>query len=248
MRLLYQTNEGFSQSFENIAQGIVIDDEKDEDKCRQARELLGFDRDYPYDTEVVDKFNDMACGEDFTTYDHWQSHCQHHRHLMKLNLKPRSMTMNCMMNHFSPNLFQSNFSSHITFRYPDDPELTFEKLRPRTFEVPELYTTGKKGWNVIQNMKYSKIVIDDVAKYAKIFYELAKEEKTSACTMAPELMCIPVFMGNGGCMNYPAKVICNAAGFLIVRAAWFLWQASEVAAEILDHTIFHVSMIKPSTD
>jgi hypothetical protein len=66
----YQIHEGFSQSFENFAQGIVIDDETDEDQCRQSRELLGFDRDYPYDTEVVDEFNDMACGYDFTAYDH----------------------------------------------------------------------------------------------------------------------------------------------------------------------------------
>jgi hypothetical protein len=66
----YQIHEGFSQSFENIAQGIVIDDETDEDQCRQSRELLGSDRDYPYDTEVVDKFKDMACGLEFDTYDH----------------------------------------------------------------------------------------------------------------------------------------------------------------------------------
>jgi hypothetical protein len=121
-------------------------------------------------------------------------------------------------------------------------------LNSRTFEVPELYSTGKKGWDEIRNMKYSKIVLDDVAKYAKISYEYVKEGKISSCNLIPGLVCSPVVGGTGGCMNYPAKLICNKAGFLIVTAAWLLWQASELAAEILDHAIFHVSMIKPSTD
>jgi hypothetical protein len=66
----YTLNEGFSPSFEDFARGLVINDESDEDQCRKARELLGFDRDYPYDTEVRDRFNDKACGIDYTTVDH----------------------------------------------------------------------------------------------------------------------------------------------------------------------------------
>jgi hypothetical protein len=69
-RKYYGPNPAFSNSFEDFAQGLVINDERDEDQCRNARELLGFDRDYPYDTEVRDRFNDKACGIDHTTLDH----------------------------------------------------------------------------------------------------------------------------------------------------------------------------------
>jgi hypothetical protein len=69
-RKYYGPNPAFSNSFEDFAQGLVISDERDEDQCRNARELLGFDRDYPYDTEVRDRFNDKACGIDHTTVDH----------------------------------------------------------------------------------------------------------------------------------------------------------------------------------
>jgi hypothetical protein len=66
----YTENKGFSPSFEDFARGLVIDDASDEDQCRKARELMGFDRDYPYDTEVRERFNDKACGIDHTAVDH----------------------------------------------------------------------------------------------------------------------------------------------------------------------------------
>jgi hypothetical protein len=61
---------GYGQSFEDFAQDAVINDASDKDQCRNARELLGFDRDYPYDSEVAAVFNDMACGIGFTLVDH----------------------------------------------------------------------------------------------------------------------------------------------------------------------------------
>lgn len=68
---LYPPHEGFSGSFEDFAKDLVIDDASDEDQCRNARELLGYDRDYPFDTEVRDTFNDYMCdGEVFTEADH----------------------------------------------------------------------------------------------------------------------------------------------------------------------------------
>jgi hypothetical protein len=66
----YTVNQGFSPSFEDFARDLAIDDASDEDQCRKARELLGYDRDYPYDTEVRDRFNDKACGIDHTAVDH----------------------------------------------------------------------------------------------------------------------------------------------------------------------------------
>jgi hypothetical protein len=61
---------GVFRLFEDFARGLAIDDASDEDQCRKARELLGYDRDYPYDTEVRDRFHDKACGIDHTAVDH----------------------------------------------------------------------------------------------------------------------------------------------------------------------------------
>ena len=63
-------NAAFSPSFEEFTLSLVIDDETDEEQCGDAREMLGYDRDHPHDTEVVDAFNDYACDIDFTTVDH----------------------------------------------------------------------------------------------------------------------------------------------------------------------------------
>ena len=65
----YLPNAAFSPSFEDFALTLVIGDETDEDQCGDAREMLGFERDHPHDTEVVDAFNDYACDIDFTAVD-----------------------------------------------------------------------------------------------------------------------------------------------------------------------------------
>ena len=72
----YKTNPAFSASFENFARDLVIEDPSDEDQCRQVREDLGFDKDHPFDTEVVDKFREHLCDPFFTTNDHISGHDQ----------------------------------------------------------------------------------------------------------------------------------------------------------------------------
>jgi hypothetical protein len=66
----YKTNPAFSASFEKFASNLVIHDPSDEDQCRQVREDLGFDKDHPFDTEVVDKFMEHMCDLFFTGVDH----------------------------------------------------------------------------------------------------------------------------------------------------------------------------------
>jgi hypothetical protein len=119
----YSVSEGFSPSFEDFARGLAIDDASDEDQCRKARELLGYDRDYPYDTEVRDRFNDKACGIDHTAVDH----------MIKPLAKPPSFT-------------EIEFEAP---EYPDDPELTFETLPTYSFKTVELWDEEQKkreGW------------------------------------------------------------------------------------------------------
>ena len=44
-------NPVFSQSFENFAVGLVINDPSDQEQCGNTRQGLGFDPDYEFDTD-----------------------------------------------------------------------------------------------------------------------------------------------------------------------------------------------------
>lgn len=44
--LYYKASNAFSPAFKEFSRDLIIDDEADEDQCRNARELLGFDRDH----------------------------------------------------------------------------------------------------------------------------------------------------------------------------------------------------------
>ena len=53
----YKSSPAFSASFEKFANTIAIKDASDQEQCGEAREQLGFDKDHPHDTEVVDSFH-----------------------------------------------------------------------------------------------------------------------------------------------------------------------------------------------
>jgi hypothetical protein len=57
-KVCYDSNSAFSASFEAFSRGLAIKDATDEEQCRKAREELGFDKDYPFDTEIRDNFHD----------------------------------------------------------------------------------------------------------------------------------------------------------------------------------------------
>ena len=66
----YKSNHAFSASFENFAKQLVINDAAEEDQCRNVREGLGFDKDYPFDIEVRDNFYQHQCDPFFSGIDH----------------------------------------------------------------------------------------------------------------------------------------------------------------------------------
>ena len=56
--------EVFESSTCNITSysgGFLIEDPADEDQCRNAREMLNFDRDYTIDSDVCDEFEENKC-------------------------------------------------------------------------------------------------------------------------------------------------------------------------------------------
>ena len=66
----YRVNPAFSASFDGFAKDLVVDDASDEDQCREVREALGFHKDYPFDVEVRDNFQQHQCDPFFTGVDH----------------------------------------------------------------------------------------------------------------------------------------------------------------------------------
>ena len=53
--------DGYSQSFEDFALTIVIEDATIEDQSRNARSILGYDDDYEFDTDICDEFYAQMC-------------------------------------------------------------------------------------------------------------------------------------------------------------------------------------------
>ena len=70
----YDVSSAFSPSFDNFAKELIIADASDEDQCRKVREGLGFDKDYPFDTEIRDSFYEHQCDPFFTGVDHVSKH------------------------------------------------------------------------------------------------------------------------------------------------------------------------------
>lgn len=59
----------FSKSFEEFAKGIEIDDAADEEACFNAREQLGFESDYMFDSEVCEEFHERMCDPFYDSVD-----------------------------------------------------------------------------------------------------------------------------------------------------------------------------------
>jgi hypothetical protein len=199
--------------------GLIIDDATDEDQCRNTREKLGFDRDYPFDLEVRDEYHNMMCrGVEFTAMDH-------------------------LTNGLSrPPVFEE-----VEFEapeYPDDPELTFETLPTHTFGWPEggLYYKGtKQGYDTIVDMGQSIVTLTFTAKYSAMAYEYAKDKADSACNAQPELACVAVIAGNGGCLMIPSKYACEVAKLSLTNLFFALWKIAELTVDTLEHAMYIVS-------
>ena len=61
--------EYFSASFEDFAVTLVIDNAANKDQCGAARQALGFDEDFQFDTEVCDEFKRRECDPFFDAID-----------------------------------------------------------------------------------------------------------------------------------------------------------------------------------
>jgi hypothetical protein len=213
----YNASDAYSASFDTYSLDLIIDDATDEDQCRNTREKLGFDRDYPFDMEVRDEYHDLMCqGVEFTAVDHLTSGLS------------------------EPPVFEE-----VEFEapeYPDDPELTFETLSTHTFAWPGLYSKGTmQGEDIIVNMGQSIISLSFTAKYAEMAYTYAKDKADSACNAQPSLACVAVIAGNGGCLMIPSKYACEVAKLSLTNLFFALWKIAQLAVDTLEHAFYIVS-------
>jgi hypothetical protein len=215
----YNASDAYSASFDAFSLGLIINDATDEDQCRNTREKLGFDRDYPFDLEVRDEYHDLMCqGVEFTAVDHLTSGLS------------------------EPPVFEE-----VEFEapeYPDDPELTFDTLSTHTFAWPEagLYYKGtKQGYDTIVDMGQSILTLSFTAKYAEMAYTYAKDKADSACNAQPSLACVAVIAGNGGCLIIPSKYACEVAKLSLTNLFFALWKIAELTVDTLEHAFYIVS-------
>jgi hypothetical protein len=215
----YNASDAYSASFDAFSLDLIIDDATDEDQCRNTREMLGFDRDYPFDLEVRDEYHDLMCqGVEFTAVDHLTSGLS------------------------EPPVFEE-----VEFEapeYPDDPELTFETLSTHTFAWPEdgLYSKEtRQGYDTIVRIGQSILSLGVTAKYAQMAYEFAKEKAESACNAQPDIFCVVVIAGNGGCIWIPSKSACEIAKLSLTNLLFALWKMNELAVDTLEHAKYLVS-------
>lgn len=215
----YNASAAYSASFDAFSLGLIIDDATDEDQCRNTREMLGFDRDYPFDLEVRDEYHDLMCqGVEFTAVDHLTSGLS------------------------EPPVFEE-----VEFEapeYPDDPELTFETLSTHTFAWPEgglYYKETKRGYDTIVDMGQSIVTLTFTAKYAEMAYQYAQDKADSACNAQPSLGCVAVIAGNGGCIWIPAKSACEVAKLSLTNLFFALWKIAELTVDTLEHAMYLVS-------
>jgi hypothetical protein len=123
----------------------------------------------------------------------------------------------------------------LSFRYPDDPELTFDTLSTITFLEPEL--PSESGLDiVIKAMEDAIEALEVASEILESSYELAKD-LTEKCITIPETVCVPVIMGQGGCMSLPFRAICKTVGGILVNVAFGLKELAAAALWVLEHAL-----------
>ena len=55
------------------------------------------------------------------------------------------------------------------------------------------------------------------------------------CDMIIEAICVPVVMGNGGCITLPAKTVCGAVITVLKALAYLVLFGITLAYQVVDH-------------
>jgi hypothetical protein len=129
--------------------------------------------------------------------------------------------------------------SIFAFRYPDDPELTFDTLPTITLQEPDLYSDGKSGLDVIVLMKEAieqLELVSQVTKFASEVIEIVADK----CEVIPETVCLPVVMGMGGCLYLPFRAICQVVTSVLETIALIVQEAADKALWVLENALFIV--------
>jgi len=72
-------------------------------------------------------------------------------------------------------------------------------------------------------------------KAAEFFYERIINMLDGQCDMIIEAICVPVIMGNGGCITLPAKTSCGVVITALKILAYIVLLSVTIAYQVVDH-------------
>eukprot|EP00584_Thalassiosira_punctigera_P027883 CAMPEP_0172576342 /NCGR_PEP_ID=MMETSP1067-20121228/137666_1 /TAXON_ID=265564 ORGANISM="Thalassiosira punctigera, Strain Tpunct2005C2" /NCGR_SAMPLE_ID=MMETSP1067 /ASSEMBLY_ACC=CAM_ASM_000444 /LENGTH=2652 /DNA_ID=CAMNT_0013369009 /DNA_START=2375 /DNA_END=10333 /DNA_ORIENTATION=- len=223
-RNCYPPNPAFNRAFEDfiVNNKIVIKNSADEDQCKHVREELGFDPDFPFDTEVCRKFNDFMCDPFFTGVDH----------VIEIFVGPPQFDQ--------VEYEEVEYEKH-EYEAPDyveDEELPF--LTINNAVAP---TTVIKDQEGLQGLQKAWLVLQHALKmFQHIFDSMSFHYEN--CDTMPDSICVPVIMGQGGCITNPATFICKGVAFTIRAYSYVVLVGLDIAYEAVNHE-FEIATLGP---
>eukprot|EP00956_Cyclotella_meneghiniana_P027863 scaffold63549_cov35-Cyclotella_meneghiniana.AAC.1 len=209
----YNISSAFSASFDDFAKELVVNDASDEDQCRKVREGLGFDKDHPFDVEVSDNFYQHQCDPFFTGVDHTSGN----------DMEALSAPPKFEMVEYTPVEYEAveyEGEEYVTIDYEefsrgDDLRELTETTWPSLYipaaglgdltNIISLDSDEAKDQESLGKLSRHWLNLGHTLKAAEFFYESIINMLDGQCDMIIEAICVPVIMGNGGCITLPAK-------------------------------------------
>mmetsp|Transcript_6098 Transcript_6098/g.13359 ORF Transcript_6098/g.13359 Transcript_6098/m.13359 type:complete len:2718 (-) Transcript_6098:69-8222(-) len=209
-------NTAFNRGFEDFVTNaeIAIRNAADEDQCERAREELGFEPDHPFDTEVCQTFRDFMCNPFFTGLDHVTD---------SLAPPPR----------FEEVKYKEVEYEGVEYEVPDyaeDDELPFQNIESLE-QLDPIDKTKHKSLLELQkhwlNLQHALMVSHHIFDSLTFQYE--------SCGDMPDSICLPVIMGQGGCVTNPLIYICKGVAFTLRFYSYMVVLGIDIAYEAVNH-------------
>jgi hypothetical protein len=123
----------------------------------------------------------------------------------------------------------------LLFRYPDDPELTFETLSTNSFETVELWDEEQK--NAKDGLQHTLFALTSLHELAAEIYGFKEEASNGVCDAIPTTI-PPLAIPN------PAYIICRIVKTLIGLAFYVISIATKCTMTILQAAIYGMEAAK----
>jgi hypothetical protein len=120
----------------------------------------------------------------------------------------------------------------LAFRYPDDPELTFETLPTYSFKTVELWDEEQK--NAKDGLAHTLFALTSSKDMRAEIYTFKDDAAKVICQSQPEQICL----GPLGCIPNPMRFICWLVNGILSAAFHIVSIATKAAMTILQAAIY----------